>query len=111
MHILTTVYPGHPWAVRVDQGIIFIRHLLFGANWGMNIKTKDVEHDSAVLRKKVVMYAGEWLGRAGLKRGRADGTEIARVEGRPGKYQPNQPLEARVVIQKQEERTKPWRTG
>lgn len=90
MTILTQVYPGHPWAVRVDQGIIFIRYLnpFLKGNWGMCIKKKDTDHDAAVLKKKVIMAAGEWLERSGLKRGREDGTEIVNVEGMPLKYQP-----------------------
>lgn len=86
--ILCQAYPGHPWAVRVDEGIIFIRHLELGNGWGMNIKTREVDHDAAVLKRKVILYAGEWLERAGLKRGRENGDEIIRVEGLPDKYQP-----------------------
>ena len=90
MGILCAAYPGHPWAVRVDNGIIFIRHLQFQGNWGMNLRTREVDHDAAVQKKKIVMLAGEWLERAGLVRGREDGTEIVRVEGVPDKYQPMQ---------------------
>jgi hypothetical protein len=89
MHLLCTAYPGHPWAVRVDKGIIFIRHLQFPGNWGMNLKTKSVEHDAAVLKRKVILLAGEFLERAGLVRGRENGDEIKRVEGVPDKYQPD----------------------
>lgn len=83
MHLLCTAYPGHPWAVRVDKGIIFIRYLAFDGNWGMNIKTADADWSASNLQKKVVMAAGEWLERAGLKRGRENGDEIGRVEGVP----------------------------
>lgn len=83
MHILTTAYPGHPWAVRVGDGFIFIRHLQFGTNWGMNLRTSAVDHDAAVLRKKIVLLAGEWLERAGFKRGREAGQEAGSVEGVP----------------------------
>lgn len=88
MHILCTAYPGHPWAVRVDKGIIFIRHLQMSGKWGMNLKTHQVDHDAAVLRKKIVMLAGEFLERAGLVRGREDGSEVVRVEGIPEHDQP-----------------------
>lgn len=91
MHLLTTVYPGHPWAVRVDQGIIFIRHLEFGSNWGMNLKTAKFDHDAAVLNKKIVMLAGEWLERAGLRRGRWEENGGYRVEGVPERFQPLAP--------------------
>ena len=92
--ILCAAYPGHPWSVRVDQGIIFIRHLEFGLNgWGMNCKVNRLNHDAAVLKKEIVMMAGEFLERAGLVRGRANGDEIIRVEGVPEKYQPHRKIE------------------
>lgn len=89
--ILTACYPGHPWAARVDDGLIFIRYLdpNLSGNWGMVLKTKDVEHDAAVMKKKIVMLAGEWLERAGLKRGRNNDDEIQHVDGLPDKHQPN----------------------
>lgn len=93
MHLLCAAYPGHPWAVRVDDGIIFIRHLAFGTNWGMNLKTKEADHDIAVMNKKIVTLAGEWLERAGMRRGRYDADqEITHVEGLPQHQQPHQPL-------------------
>lgn len=91
MELLTVAYPGHPWAVRVDQGVIFIRYLdpALGGNWGMVLKIGDVSHDAAVLKKRVITLAGEWLERAGLKRGRENGDMIMKVEGLPEKHQPH----------------------
>lgn len=60
----------------------------FPGNWGMNIRVTEFDHDSAVLKKKIIMLTGEWLERAGLKRGRYEDQEIERVEGVPEKYQP-----------------------
>lgn len=103
MELLTAAYPGHPWAVRVAGGVVFIRYLddrLLG-NWGMAFKQKDVDHDAAVLKRNVIMMAGEWLERAGLARGRSNGDEIIRVEGVPDTDQPNyvppQPVMESVV--------------
>lgn len=93
LDVLTRIYPGHPWGVRVYDGGFFIRHLDFPANWGMNCKYRDFGHDAAVLKREVIMKAGEWLERANMKRGRCDPEqEIERVEGVPEKYQPNQPI-------------------
>lgn len=93
LQILTEVYPGHPWGVHVRGGIIHIKHYLFGnSGWGMTVKFADVAHDAAVLKREIIMKAGEWLERAGLVRGRENGDEIIRVEGIPEKYQPNQKL-------------------
>lgn len=102
--ILCAAYPGHPWAVMVDKGIIFIRHLQFGSNWGMNLKVTEADYSASFLKKKIVLLAGEWLERAGLVRGRENGDEIVRVEGVPEKHHP-QPLEMEVVVAGGEVRT------
>lgn len=86
--VLCEAYPGHPWAVRVDGGIVFIRHLELGNNYGMNTKWRDINHDAGVFKREIIMKAGEFLERAGLVRGRANGDEIVSVEGIPDKYQP-----------------------
>ena len=92
LEVLTTSYPGHPWAVRVYDGGFFIRNLSFPHNWGMNCKFKDVGHDGAVMKREIILMAGEWLERAGLKRGRYDADqEVEYVEGVPAKYQPLKP--------------------
>lgn len=91
--VLTTIYPGHPWAVRVYDGGFFIRHLAFPANWGMNCKFKSVGHDWAVMKREIILMAGEWLERAALARGRYDADqEIEHLEGAPPNHQPHRLL-------------------
>ena len=89
---LTLAYSGHPWAVRVYDGGFFIRHLDFPANWGMNCKAAKVDWSASYMKREIIMKAGEWLERANLTRGRANGDEIQRVEGVPEQYQPNQKI-------------------
>ena len=87
LELLTIAYPGHPWAVRVDGGIIFIRHLESpNSQYGMICKVNQVNHDAAVLKREVITMAGEFLERAGLKRGRYDDSDIVKVEGVPEKF-------------------------
>jgi hypothetical protein len=102
--MLCAAYPGHPWAVRVHHGIIFIRHLQNGNNWGMNLRTSEADHDAAVLKKKVILLAGEFLERAGLVRGRENGDEIIRVEGIPDKWQnvPENPVQIQTAVAESE---------
>ena len=89
LEILSIAYPGHPWAVRVDGGVIFIRHLANpNQQWGMICKVNQVNHDAAVLKREIIKMAGEFLERAGLKRGRYDDSEIQVVEGVPEKFRP-----------------------
>lgn len=99
MELLTAAYPGHPWAVRVAGGVIFIRYLdlRLNGNWGMAMKQKDTQHDAAALKKEVIRMAGEWLERSGLARGRSNGDEIVTVEGVPARYYPK-PLEVEAVV-------------
>lgn len=89
LSLLWASYPGHPWSVRCMRGLIFIRHMDFPTNWGMALRVSEVDHDIAVMQKKIVMLAGEWLERANLKRGRyEDGNDFYRVEGVPDDDQP-----------------------
>ena len=91
--VLNTAYPGHPWGVRVYDGGFFIRHLAFPANYGMNVKFKNVQHDWAVMKREIILMAGEWMERAGLVRGRYDAEqEITHLEGAPARVQPHQKL-------------------
>lgn len=97
--VLTLAYPGHPWAVRVYDGGFFIRHLAFPANYGMNCKAKNVTHDAAVMRREIIMMAGEWLERAGIARARFDADQdVTRVEGVPDRLQPMQALPDDVTL-------------
>ena len=88
--LLTAAYPGHPWGVLVRGGVIHIRHYGFAnSGWGMCVKFKNINHDSAVMKREIILMAGEWLERAGMKRGRHDADqEIEHLEGVPAKYQP-----------------------
>ena len=89
LEVLTTAYPGYPWGVRVYDGGIFIRNLDFPANWGMNMKAKNVQHDAAVFKREIIMMAGEWLERANLRRGRnVNEDQIVKLEGAPDNHQP-----------------------
>ena len=88
--ILMDAYPGHAWHVRCAGGVFYIRYVVEGMNkpWGMVVKFRDVQHDWKVLKHEVIMMAGEWLERAGLARGVADGTETVHIEGVPLRDQP-----------------------
>ena len=88
LNSLTVAYPGHPWAVRVYDGGFFIRHLDFPANWGMNCKHQTRLYSASAMSREVIRMAGEWLERAGLKRGRWDGESTRWVEGVPKRDQP-----------------------
>jgi len=88
LEILVAAYPGHPWATRVEGGVVFIKHLELGNNWGMVKKFADINHDATRFKHEIIMAAGEFLERAGLVRGRANGDEIVHVEGLPDKHQP-----------------------
>lgn len=88
--LLSTVYPGHPWGVRVMDDGFFIQYMLlpFEKPFGMGCRYKDVSHSASSMRKAIIMLAGEWLERSKLARKKLeDGQEIEYVEGVPDKYQ------------------------
>lgn len=93
LEALTIAYPSHPWAVRVYDGGFFIRHLDFPKNWGMNCKGNYAS--ASLMKRDVILKAGEWLERANLARGRSNGDPILHVEGVPEKDQPNYDIVAR----------------
>lgn len=83
---LDLAYPGHPWGVRVYDGGFFIRHLDCPATWGMNCK--GTYASASLLKRDVIMKAGEWLERAGIARARYDEDQPeVRVEGVPERFQ------------------------
>lgn len=92
LELLSTVYPGHPWAVKVygDQkgGGYFIRHLDFPANFGMNNPRAHLCHSATEFRARVIRDAGELLERCNLARGRSNEDPIKKMEGVPDKHQP-----------------------
>ena len=56
----------------------------------MSLRVTEVDHDAAVLKKKIISLAGEWLERAGMARGRfEEGSDKNHVEGVPEQYQVN----------------------
>lgn len=103
LSLLWNSYPGHPWSVRCSKGIIFIRHLAFPGNWGMNLRVTEVDHDAAVMKKKIIMLAGEWLERAEMIRGRYDAEQNYKlVDGVPVNEQIKKPLDMSVEVKRED---------
>lgn len=84
--ILAEAYPGHPWHVRIGQGVLTIKHMRLSAKWAMVRKYSRIAFDASVRKREIVMAAGEFLERAGLARGAAvDGALGRSVDGIPHK--------------------------
>jgi hypothetical protein len=99
LEALTLAYPGHPWGVRVYEGGFFIKHLAFDGNYGMNCKTKKA-YSASSMKREVILMAGEWLERAGIKRAAWDPEqEVKRIEGVPEKYQPEPQVKPNVQFE------------
>lgn len=88
LHILMTTYPGHNVKVYgYNSGVFHITHLDFeqvGGNWGMALKGRRF-FSSSHMQTEVIRQFGEWLERANLRRGAANGDEIKKVDGVPEK--------------------------
>lgn len=86
LEILTEAYPGYSWKCLYRGGVCFVQLLdvdLRGRRgfWGMAMKVREFDHDAAVFKRKVKFAAGEFLERAGLRRGMNDGVRIHGVDG------------------------------
>lgn len=91
--LLDTVYPGHPWSVRVygdsTGGGYHIQHLEFeGQNFGMNQPKAHLFSSASELRNDVLRKGGELLERCNLARKAYAGDPIKKMEGVPDKFQP-----------------------
>lgn len=78
---LTAAYPNHSWAVRIDGGVLFIKHFGISGSVGMCRHMSQIDHDAAVRKKEVIRAAGELLERAHLARGANTGDPISVLEG------------------------------
>ena len=93
LELLSTVYPGHPWSVRVygdnTGGGYFIRHLEFeGKPYGQNQPRAHLFGSASELRADVIRRGGEVLERVNLRRARRDDDPVGRMEGVPEHHQP-----------------------
>ena len=88
--LISTVYPGHPWGIRVMEGGFFIQYLLlpFSKPYGMFCKYSQFGYSASAMKREIIMMAGEWLERSGMARGRHDADqEIEYVDGVPDRHQ------------------------
>lgn len=79
---LTEAYPGHPWHVRIDGGLLVIKEMRISDKWAMCRKFADIAHDAKRRKHEVVMAAGEFLECANMKRGLATGETAKVLDGR-----------------------------
>lgn len=74
-------YPNHSWWVRIDGGLIIIKHFAISGAIGMVKKFDDLAHDATYRKREVIMAAGELLERAGLARGANTGEDVESLDG------------------------------
>lgn len=79
---LVGAYPGHPWYVRIDGGMLIIRNMNISSTWAMCRPFSSIAHDAKRRKHDVVMAAGEFLECAQMVRGRASGETATALEGR-----------------------------
>lgn len=78
--LLTNHYPGHFWMVGHQGGSIVVRNAYIGGDYGFYIHP-DHSYSASDLDKKAVMFAGELLERARMKRGKASGEFATQLDG------------------------------
>jgi hypothetical protein len=79
---LVQAYPGHPWHVRIDGGMLIIKNMKISPIWSMARKFSTIAQDAGIRKREVVMAAGEFLECANLRRGLATGETAQTLEGR-----------------------------
>lgn len=89
---LVQAYPGHPWHVRIDGGMLIIKNMRISDKWSMTRKYSGIAHDAKRRKWEVVMAAGEFLEAANMSRGKATGETAKVLDGRLDK-KPFQPLQ------------------
>lgn len=77
---LTFAYPNHSWWVRIDGGLVIIKHFGISGVVGMVRRYDALAHDALVRKRDVILAAGELLERAGLPRGAYQGEAVTHLE-------------------------------
>lgn len=79
---LVQAYPGHPWHVRIDGGMLIIKNMRISPIWSMTRKFTDISHDAGIRKREVVNAAGAFLEAAYMRRGSATGEVAAKLDER-----------------------------
>lgn len=80
LETLNATYPNHSWWVRIDGGIVIIKHFGISGTCGMVRRYDQLAHDALARKRDVIMAAGELLERAGLRRGAYNGEPVDNLE-------------------------------
>jgi hypothetical protein len=75
--ILNEHYPNHPWAVRIDGGVLEVKNHGASGRMGFAIPLPKLDGDYGVFAKKVKRAGGELLERYRIRRGTARGDDYA----------------------------------
>jgi hypothetical protein len=96
---LAQAYPGHPWHVRIDGGMLIIKNMKISPVWSMTRKYSDIAQDAMIRKREVVRAAGAFLEAAYMRRGEATG-EVAQKLDERGDKKPFQPIVNPIVTSK-----------
>ena len=72
--VLNRHYPNHPWAVRIDGGVLEVRNQGASSTQGFAIPVQNLTADYS---KKIMLAGGEVLERFKIRRGMAKGDDYA----------------------------------
>lgn len=77
--VLHKTYPGHLWAVTVDEdgGVLVVKNLYLSGDWGYVRHLNKLPNGGEALKKLIIRDAGELLERYNLSRGGVRIDEIA----------------------------------
>lgn len=82
---LVRAYPGHDWYVLIRGGVMHIKAMNIHPQWGMCLHYSQIKGDATARQRSIVRSAGEFLERAGLRRGAWAELKVESVDGVPEK--------------------------
>lgn len=95
LETLHAAYPNHSWWVRIDGGVVIIKHFSISGTCGMVRPFHIIAHDAQARKRDIIRAAGELLERANMKRGGYEEQAITKFDTesdvrwtRPGIIQP-----------------------
>lgn len=79
---LSGAYPDHLWMVGWQGGVLIVKNMAISTMYGMVIKYIGADQKTAKeLKKEAIKHGGELLERAGMKRGKWDGSFATSLQG------------------------------
>jgi hypothetical protein len=82
---LQEAYPGHLWCIYFHDRTMVIKNMAISPYYGMCLDDADL-FSAKILKEAAIRSGGELLERAGMRRGKWDGSEAPHLEGEDPRF-------------------------